>query len=72
MARDPGRENLEIRAMWTGKGWRVDAHLIGALQTRRVGWYSNQETALAAAKRVADAARNLDYYGFVRVMVEII
>ena len=72
MPRPPDRENLEIRAMWTGKGWRVDAHMIGALQTRRVGWYGNQKTALAAAMRVADAARNLDYYGYVRVMVEII
>ena len=70
MPRQPARENLEIRVLSTGKGWRVDACEVGALTTRRISGHTARQGAILTAQRLAAAMRNLDYYGYVRVMIE--
>lgn len=67
----PARENVEIRVLSTGKGWRVDVHQIGALETRTASRSRHKDAAIADALKLAEIIRNLDYYGFVRLMVEI-
>lgn len=71
MAKPAARENMEIRVLSTGKRWRVDCHEIGALETRTAARAASRQAAIDAAQEIATAMRNLDYFGFVRVMVEL-
>ena len=64
------RENLEIRVISTGKGWRVDACEIGAQTRRTVARAKHRLAAIESAEQVAAAMRNLDYYGYVHVMIQ--
>ena len=65
------RENLEIRVLSTGKGWRVDCHEVGADTTRTVSRWRDRTAAVVAAIDLAGAMRKLDYYGYVRVMAQV-
>jgi len=64
------RENLEVRVVSTGKGWRVDACEIGAQSTRTVARAKQRQAAIERAEQVAAAMRNLDFYGYVHVMIQ--
>lgn len=63
-------ENLEIRVRSTGKGWRVETHKIGALETRTVARTKSKAAAIVSARELAQSLTRLGRYGFVRLMIE--
>jgi len=63
-------ENLEIRVLSTGKGWRVDTHKIGALETRTIARAPSKEKASAVAIELARSLQRMGRYGYVRLMIE--
>lgn len=68
--RQEAKENLEIRVLRTGKGYRVDVHKIGADETRTETRSSDYAPAIKAARYIAAQLRSTENFGFVRLMIE--
>jgi hypothetical protein len=63
-------ENLEIRVLSTGKGWRVDTLKIGADERRTVSRVTTKENATGAALELARSLTRMGQYGTITVMIQ--